>query len=52
MKHHLDGVVALDLQMPPTRGHDLKLQSDRGPRLESQMPPTRGHDLKPAVCEG
>ena len=33
--------------MPPTRGHDLKLQEGVLLRYLRTMPPTRGHDLKP-----
>ena len=33
--------------MPPTRGHDLKLQHVGQWPFEAAMPPTRGHDLKP-----
>ena len=32
--------------MPPTRGHDLKLDWDRAYSGYCGMPPTRGHDLK------
>ena len=32
--------------MPPTRGHDLKLQLIQLFVRAIQMPPTRGHDLK------
>ena len=32
--------------MPPTRGHDLKLERQPGETDLELMPPTRGHDLK------
>ena len=35
-------------QMPPTRGHDLKLKILDTHAGSGRMPPTRGHDLKPA----
>ena len=43
--------------MPPTRGHDLKLNRRRLGSFSKRMPPTRGHDLKhprlaPNVDEG
>ena len=34
------------LAMPPTRGHDLKLEYALGHGHLTGMPPTRGHDLK------
>ena len=40
------GEDAADGQMPPTRGHDLKLPSARRSCRALRMPPTRGHDLK------
>ena len=36
----------LAVQMPPTRGHDLKLMLISGAWILLEMPPTRGHDLK------
>ena len=33
-------------QMPPTRGHDLKLAPFKLNYPHPRMPPTRGHDLK------
>ena len=35
------------LEMPPTRGHDLKRLHPFGCCHFDMMPPTRGHDLKP-----
>ena len=35
-----------DREMPPTRGHDLKLSTPAIYCTRKGMPPTRGHDLK------
>ena len=46
MKRMLKELSEALLEMPPTRGHDLKHRTSCSQRETAWMPPTRGHDLK------
>ena len=46
MKPHWDASLPRRHGMPPTRGHDLKLNGHAVHIGGHVMPPTRGHDLK------
>ena len=46
LETYRDFYLLSGIQMPPTRGHDLKQCAFNYDKHGRMMPPTRGHDLK------